>query len=215
MQPTSQRKSQSRPRPWQFLTEDAQAILFAALRAGLEGLREAEFDHIYPASPTLLDRFLAYLDEVGVRATLDSFPDPRQRRSLPVRLLAQTLLVRPLSAVSSLAQLGPVLTRDPGVLHLLGFNAYQIAHGSRANANRRPFDEETLADFAAGVQAEHCLEHGLAVLVCLIGTHPQLLEGSHRAGRLQSGVCAGGKEPLPWRRTPARGAAWECACFLC
>ena len=68
-QPTSQ--------PWQFLTEDAQAILFAALKAGLEGLREAEFDPIYPSSPALFDRFLAYLDEVGVRQTLEGFPDPR------------------------------------------------------------------------------------------------------------------------------------------
>src|SRR3990170_2324496 len=135
-------------RPWRFLTDTPQAIL--------EGLLEAEFDHISPASPTLFDRFLSYLDFIGVRETLDNFPDPRQRRSIlarsarkpaslehfvPVRFLAQTLLVRPLFAVSSLAELGPVLSASPPVLHLLGFNAHQIEHSFRAHANRRPFDE--------------------------------------------------------------------------
>ena len=91
--PTQQPSSQS----WRFLTEDAEAIL--------AGLREAEFEHIYPASPTLFDRFLSYLDHLGVRETLDAFPDHRPRRSIPVRFLTQTLLVRPLCAVSSLAQL--------------------------------------------------------------------------------------------------------------
>ena len=151
---------------WQFLTEDVEAIL--------EGLRQAEFDHIYPANPTLFDRFLAYLGEAGVRETLDQFPDPRQRRSIPVRFLTQTLLVRPLFAVSSLAQLGPVLSTDPALLQLLGFNAHQIEHGFRANANRRPFDEETLADFAARIQPKHCLEHSLAVSEKLVAFHPEL-----------------------------------------
>ena len=58
-------------------TEDVEAIL--------EGLRQAEFDHIYPANPTLFDRFLASLGEAGVRETCDGFPDPRQRRSILVR----------------------------------------------------------------------------------------------------------------------------------
>lgn len=159
--PTRQPSSQS----WRFLTQDVEAIL--------AGLREGEFEHIYPASPTLFDRFLSYLDCVGVRDTLDTFPDHRQRRSIPVRLLAQTLLVRPLCAVSSLAQLGPVLSAAPEVLHLLGFNAHQIAHGFRANARQRPFDEETLANFSAAVTAQDCLEHGLAVLPKLLAAHPQ------------------------------------------
>jgi len=102
---------------WRFLTEDVEAIL--------EGLLHAEFDHIYPANPTLFDRFLAYLGEAGVRETLDQFSDPRQRRSSPVRFLTQTLLVRPLFAVSSLVQLGPVLSTNAAVLQLLGFNAEQ------------------------------------------------------------------------------------------
>ena len=164
--PTRQPTSQS----WQFLSEDAAAIL--------AGLREGEFEHIYPASPTLFDRFLSYLDHVGVHATLDTFPDHRQRRSIPVRLLAQTLLVRPLCAVSSLAQLGPVLSASPEVLHLLGFNAQQIAHGFRANARQRPFDEETLANFAATVTASDCLDHGLVVLPRLLAAHPQYFQGA-------------------------------------
>jgi len=151
---------------WQFLTEDVEAIL--------EGLRQAEFDHIYPANPTLLDRFLVYLGEAGVRETRDQFPDPRQRRSIPVRFLTQTLLVRPLFAVSSLAQLGPVLSTNSAVLHLLGFNAHQIEHGFRANAQRRPFGEEILADFAARIEPAHCLEHTKAVLGKLIAFHPEL-----------------------------------------
>ncbi len=164
--PTRQPSSQS----WQFLTEDAEAILAS--------LREGEFDHIYPASPTLFDRFLSYLDHVGVRGTLDTFPDHRRRRSIPVRLLAQVLLVRPLYAVSSLAQLGPVLSASPEVLHLLGFSAHQIAHGFRANARQRPFDEETLANFAATITAEDCLTHGLAVLPKLLAEHPQYFAGA-------------------------------------
>lgn len=151
---------------WQFLSEDVEAIL--------EGLRQAEFDHIYPANPTLFDRFLAYLGEAGVRETLDQFPDPRQRRSIPVRFLTQALLVRPLFAVSSLAQLGPVLSTNAAVLHLLGFNAQQLAHGFRANAQRRPFDEETLADFAARIEAGHCLQHTQAVVEKLLAFHPEL-----------------------------------------
>jgi hypothetical protein len=151
---------------WQFLTEDVEGIL--------EGLRQGEFDHIYAANPTLFDRFLAYLGEAGVRETLDQFPDPRQRRSIPVRFLTQTLLVRPLFAVSSLAQLGPVLSTNAAVLRLLGFNAQQIEHGFRANAQRRPFDEETLADFAARIDPHHCLQHTKAVLKKLIVFHPEV-----------------------------------------
>ena len=164
--PTRQPASQS----WRFLTEDAEAIL--------AGLREGEFEHIYPASPTLFDRFLSYLDHLGVRDTLDTFPDHRQRRSIPVRFLAQTLLVRPLCAVSSLAQLGPVLSASPEVLHLLGFTAQQIAHGFRANARQRPFDEETLANFAATVTAQDCLDHCLAVLPKLLAAHPEYFAGA-------------------------------------
>ena len=70
-----------------------------------------------------------------MRETFDHFPDPRQRRSIPVRFLTQALLVRPLFAVSSLAQLGPALSASPPILHLLGFNAQQIERGFRANAN--------------------------------------------------------------------------------
>jgi hypothetical protein len=54
---------------WEFLSNDPSAIL--------EGLREGEFEHIYPASPTLSDRFLSYLDHLGVREMLDTFPDHR------------------------------------------------------------------------------------------------------------------------------------------
>jgi len=164
--PTHQPSSQT----WRFLTEDAEAILAS--------LREGEFDHIYPASPTLFDRFLGYLDQVGARETLDTFPDHRPRRSIPVRFLAQVLLVRPLYAVSSLAQLGPVLSASPEVLHLLGFSAHQIAHGFRANARQRPFDEESLANFAATVTAQDCLEHCLAVLPRLLAAHPQYFAGA-------------------------------------
>jgi len=151
---------------WQFLTEDVEAIL--------EGLRQAEFDHLYPANPTLFDQFLAYLGEAGIRETLEEFPDPRERRSIPVRFFAQVLLVRPLFRVSSLAQLGPVLSTDPALLHLLGFNAQQIEGGFRANARCRPFDEEALADFAARIEPEHCLAHTLAVLKKLVSFHPEL-----------------------------------------
>lgn len=155
---------------WKFLSNDPAAIL--------EGLREADFEHIYPASPTLFDRFLSYLDVIGVRDTLDTFPDHRQRRSIPVRFLAQTLLVRPLFAVSSLAQLGPVLSASPEILHLLGFNAHQIEHGFRTNAHQRPFEEETLAEFAALVGAEDCLAHCLEVLARLLATHPEYFRGA-------------------------------------
>jgi hypothetical protein len=162
-------KTPSQPQ-WRFLTEDVTAIL--------AGLREAEFEHIYPASPTLFDRFLSYLSVIGVRDTLDTFADHRQRRSIPVRFFTQTLLVRPLFAVSSLAQLGPVLSASPEVLHLLGFTAHQIAHGFRANAQQRPFEEEALADFAASVTAQDCLEHGLQVLTQLLAAHPEYFAGA-------------------------------------
>lgn len=144
----------------------------------VSGLREAEFDHIYPAGPTLFDRFLTYLDSIGVRETLEAFPDPRKRRSIPVRFLAQVLLVRPLLAVSSLAQLGPALSASPPVLHLLGFNAHQIEKGFRTNARQRPFDEETLANFAAEIRPEHCLAHCQAVLAKLIAAHPERFGGA-------------------------------------
>jgi hypothetical protein len=163
-------KKQPSSQTWRFITHDPEQIL--------QGLREAEFEHLYPASPTLFDRFLSYLEVIGVRETLDTFPDPRQRRSIPVRFFTQTLLVRPLCAVSSLAQLGPVLSASPEILHLLGFNAHQIEHGFRANANQRPFDEETLANFAARIRAQDCLQHGLEVLARVIAAHPQYFAGA-------------------------------------
>ena len=71
---------------WQFLTEDVEAIL--------EGSRQAEFDHIYPADPTLFDRFLVYLGEVGVREALDQLPDRRCTPSC-LRSLGDTPASRP------------------------------------------------------------------------------------------------------------------------
>ena len=189
--PTRQPSSQL----WRFLTEDAEAIL--------AGLREAEFEHIYPASATLFDRFLSYLDYLGVRDTLDTFPDHRQRRSIPVRLLAQTLLVRPLCAVSSLAQLGPVLSASPEILHLLGFNAHQIAQGFRANARQRPFDEETLANFAATVTASDCLDHCLAVLPKLLGAHPQYFRDATLIVDSKGVYAPAGKTNAKGERLPA------------
>ena len=75
---------------------------------------------------------------------------------------------------------------SPPVLHLLGFNAHQtcgersrtIEHGFRANANRRPLDEETPANFAAGIGAADCVSHGLKVLAKLIAAHPQRFTGA-------------------------------------
>lgn len=67
-------KSRSQQR-WQFLTEDVEAIL--------EGSRQAEFDLIYPADPTLFDRFLVYLGEAGVREALGQLPDHRCAPKLP------------------------------------------------------------------------------------------------------------------------------------
>ena len=49
-------------------------------------------------------------------------------RSIPVRFFTQTLLVRPLCAVSSLAQLGPVLSASPEILHLLGFDHQRLTY---------------------------------------------------------------------------------------
>jgi hypothetical protein len=174
---------------WRFLTENLPAIV--------SGLARAEFDFIYSAAPTTFDCFLTYLDVAGIRPLLVECPDARQRRSIPAVLLAETLLVRPLFGASSLAELGPVLCTSPAVLQLLGFTAVQIEQGFRANAGRRPFDEEALANWAAGVEGEDWFSHGLRVLERIIAFHPEYFRGATVVVDSKGVYAPAGKGGLP------------------
>jgi hypothetical protein len=96
-----------------------------------------------------------------------------------------------------------VLSTDPAVLQLLGFNAHQIEHGFRANAHRRPFDEETLADFAARILPAHCLEHSLAALGKLVAFHPELCAGAALQMDCKAIYAPAGKSSRAGERLPA------------
>ncbi len=178
-----------KPHSWRFLTENLPAIV--------SGLERAEFDFIYSAAPSTFDYFLTYLDVAGLRPLLVECPDARQRRSIPAVLLAETLLVRPLFGASSLAQLGPVLSTSPAVLQLLGFTAVEIEQGFRSNAGQRPFDEEALANWAAGVASEDWFSHGLAVLAQIIAFHPKYFRGATVVVDSKGVYAPAGKGGLP------------------
>jgi hypothetical protein len=160
---------------WSIIREDREQVV-ALLE---QGVCEA----ILPAVPRLLDGFAEFLLEHGVMEYLERFPDARARRSIPAFFFAHLLLVHRLLRLPSLRQLPAVLFRSAAVLRTLGFNLVQIEQGFYAHAGQRPFDEEAVADFFAGLAGAGI---GAAPAGALQSPH-RPVRGPERVGRLLPG----------------------------
>lgn len=154
---------------WVLFQENREAVV-AALRRG-------ECDAILPAARTFLDDFVEFLQQHQILDQFGTFPDHRDRTSIPAFFFCVTLLYLPLFRLHHLADIEGVLFRSPFILRLLGFNARQIAAGFYASTGPRPFTAEALGDFFAEVSAETLLEQQLALLRQL---HRQFPEVFHR-----------------------------------
>lgn len=117
-----------------------------------------------PAARTFLDGFAEFLHRPRILEQFASFPDPRERRGIPVSFFCVTLLHFPLFHLAHPVGIEGVLFRSPFVLRLLGFNARQIAEGFYVSAGPPPFTAEALSDFFAGVVSETLQEQQLALL---------------------------------------------------
>ena len=80
---------------WQVFIENRDEVV-AALERG-------ECDGILPAARGFLDGFAQFLLESGVLSTLETFPDGRQRHSIPILFFCNTLIHRPLFSLPRLA----------------------------------------------------------------------------------------------------------------
>lgn len=134
-----------------MVTEDRTAVL-AALKRG-------ECDGLLPAACSFLDAFVSFLDEHGLLAHFEQFPDARQRRSIGPEFFCHVLLHKALFRLDSLAEIGTVLFQSPDVLRRLGFNLRQVHEGFYHGSAQRPFNPEALADFFNGLSALQLHDH--------------------------------------------------------
>jgi hypothetical protein len=151
---------------WSLVTEDREAVIAALERGQCDGL--------VPAACQFMDRFAQFLDEHGVLACFERFPDGRARRSIGPEFFCNTLLHKALFRLPSLAQIGRVLFHSPDVLRRLGFNLRQVHEGFYRGDGQRPFDPEALADFFSGLDPAALCTHQLELSAHLLATCPLL-----------------------------------------
>ncbi len=86
---------QMREREWFIFTENRAAVV--------EALEHGECDGVLPAARGFLDGLAEFCLESGVLSALDTFPDPRERRSIPMFFFCNTLVHRSLFQLQRLA----------------------------------------------------------------------------------------------------------------
>ena len=107
---------------WSLVRPDRAAVIAALERGECEGL--------LPAASGFLDEFATFLDQHGLLAFFEHFPDARQRHSIAPEFFCQVLIYKALFRLPSLSEIGPVLFHSPDVLRRLGFNLRQIQEAS-------------------------------------------------------------------------------------
>lgn len=178
---------------WSFFTENRDAVL--------DGLRQGKCDAILPAARTFLDGFASFLLEHGVIARFCSFPDHRQRTSIPAFFFCTTLLHMPLFKLHRLATVEDILFRSPYILRTLGFNARHIADGFYASTGARPFAVDAIADFFAEVPAQTLVDQQRALLGDIrAGTLGPLFERGVYSMDCMTVAAPPGKDGLPAAR---------------
>jgi hypothetical protein len=150
-----------RERKWQVFIENRDAVI--------DALRQGRCDGILPAARGFLDGFAQFLLEAGILAAFEQFPDPRDRRSIPIMFFCHTLVYRPLFNLPRLAPIERTLFRSPYILRQLGFNALQIGHGFyESHAGTHPFCIEAIAECFAQASADDFLNNQQEVLKHLV-----------------------------------------------
>jgi len=147
----------NRKKEWRIFRWNREAVV--------ESLRKGECDGILPAARGFLDGFAGFVLEGGILDALEQFPDPRQRRSIPIFFFCNTLVHRPLFHLEGLAPIERTLFRSPYILRQLGFNARQVAEGFyHTAAGQRPFTVESIAECFARADEEDFLANQQRVL---------------------------------------------------
>jgi hypothetical protein len=134
-------------REWRIFRWNREAVV--------ESLRKGECGGILPAARGFLDGFADFMLEGGILEAFERFPDPRQRRSIPIFFFCNSLVHRPLFHLQRLAPIERTLFRSPYILRQLGFNARQIAEGFYNTAEgETPFTVEAIAECFARAEPE-------------------------------------------------------------
>jgi hypothetical protein len=183
--------------------------------AVIESLRRGECSGILPAARGFLDGLADFMLDAGILEAFEQFPDPRQRRSIPIFFFCNSLVHRPLFHLKRLAPMERTLFRSPYVLRRLGFNARQIAEGFyNTTEGETPFTVEAIAecfaqaapeDFVTNQKqvlkrlVEHCPGEFREALWVMDSVHISVPRGAHTSD-LRFKVCVLGvwQESVVW-----------------
>jgi hypothetical protein len=208
-----------REKEWFVFTENRSAVV-AALERG-------ECDGILPAARGFLDGFGEFCLESGVLAAVDAFPDPRDRRSIPMFFFCNTLIYRPLFQLRRLAPIERTLFRSPYILRQLGFNARQVEEGFYDTAaGPKPFTIKALtevfartkpSDFVANQQEvlralwSYCPGEFRSALWVMDSVHIHVPAGAHTSAKTFKACVLGVWQdsvvwPLLWTFVPEEEA---------
>ncbi len=194
---------------WSVVVRDQEAVL--------AGLGRGECDGILADDWLEPDQLVQTVLEAGCFGWFEDFPDRRQRRSIEAALFCKVLVCGRLVDAPSVAETGRVVFHSATLLDKLGFNFRLTREGGKRTGDHRPFDEEALEDFFAGLTPSDFLSHQLRVSSQL-RAHPALEggvwvldcqdtaipNGHHRPGyhgkTAVLSVCTpGGPQALLWR----------------
>jgi hypothetical protein len=131
--------AQSAQQVWSILRENRDKVVRA--------LKQGWFVAIHMSTLGFLDKFAAFLDQVGFSVSFDAFNDPRARSSIAPLFFLNVMTYKTLLGFVSFDLLPQTLFANSGVLRLMGFSAAQIKNGFNQKGLSRPFDPETLSEF--------------------------------------------------------------------
>jgi len=123
----------------------------------LAALKEGHFLAIHLSTWGFLDRFAAFLDQVGFYLSLEALGDARQSPSIHPFFFAIVMTFKTLLGYDSFNSLPTTLFRSAALLRLMGFNAVQISEGFNQKGTVRPFDPDTLSQFLQSRTQTHYL----------------------------------------------------------
>ena len=131
--------AQSAQQVWSILRENRDKVV--------DALKHGWFVALHMSTWGFLDKFAAFLDQVGFYSSFVAFTDPRARRSIPEFFFLNVMTYKTLLGYTSFDALPQTLFANSGILRLMGFNAAQIRTGFNQKGVIRPFDPETLSEF--------------------------------------------------------------------
>jgi len=124
---------------WTILRENRDKVVAA--------LKQGRFIAIHMSTWGFLDKFVAFLDQVGFYSSFDAFNDPRARSSIPPFFFLNAMTYKTLLGYGSFDSLPETLFGSSVLLRFMGFTAAQIKDGFNQKGTTRPFDPETLSEF--------------------------------------------------------------------